>query len=157
MANGNNFREKILLKNYSLSASLKSRNKSDEHFENVLKRLSLEEVIALKIELSMKEANSIFLGIPFYSNCAHIMKTGVLLSAISVGGSLKHAAAVVGLTEGEYLRAVSKYNIKSYFKEEIFKYLKPEDIGRKIYETRKEIARLKKEKQRELDGDKNIQ
>jgi hypothetical protein len=148
---------RFLLKEYSLSASLKKKNKSDEHFENVLKRLSLEEVIALKIEVNLREANTLFLGIPIYKNISHSAKIGVLLAAISASNSLKEAGAVIGLTEFEFVKRMVKYRMSSYFNDEIKKLKNYDrDMAKELHNMRKELKKLKQESQNELDISKDV-
>ena len=51
-------------KSYSLTRELRSDNKSNDQFEVMLNNLSLEEIIALKLELSAKVAG----GFIWYTN-----------------------------------------------------------------------------------------
>ena len=53
-------------KNYSISKKLKLENRIDEDFEARLNNLSLEDIIALKLELSSKTYKGKFYGLQLY-------------------------------------------------------------------------------------------
>ena len=52
--------------NYSLTNKLRSDNRSNEEFEVMINNLSLEEVIALKLELSSTRFGFKLYGIPLW-------------------------------------------------------------------------------------------
>ncbi len=53
-------------KNYSISNKLKKERRSNDEFEIMLSSLTLEEVIALKLELSTKPVSNRLYGIPLW-------------------------------------------------------------------------------------------
>ena len=70
-------------KYYSVSKKLLRENKTSLEFENKLNSLTLEEIIALKLELSMKIAGTPIYGIPLWRSIRDICKDAMLKVALS--------------------------------------------------------------------------
>jgi di/tripeptidase len=84
---------------YSFSKFLRSNNKSSDEFEFMLNNLSLEEVIALKLELSAKTINGKLYGFYLWNNINKIVRESVVLFAVSSTRSLDQAQALLGLKD----------------------------------------------------------
>ena len=105
-------------KNYSLARKLRSENKSNDQFEVMLNNLSLEEVIALKLELAAKVAGGFLYGIPIWKNMQLVVKDALLKYALSATSSKKEAARFLGLNFRNFTTIIKKFNSESYFENE---------------------------------------
>ena len=104
-------------KDYSVLNKLKKENKINKNFELVLNNLSLEEIIALKLEVASKGFGSKMYGIPLWRSMPYIINDALLKYALSACRSKKEAARFLGITKQELSKAVKKYDIESYFEE----------------------------------------
>ena len=78
---------------YSVISKLRKEKRSSEEFEIVLNALSLEEVIALKLELSAKNAfKGKLYGIPLWSSMVNIVHDALLKYALSATKTKKETA-----------------------------------------------------------------
>mgnify|MGYP004457988887 CR=1 FL=1 len=92
----NNMTSKYKL--YSISSNLRSNNKSSDEFEIALNALSLEEVIALKLELSSRTLNSKMYGFNLWKNL-----------------STKDASRYLGINLRTLNNLIKKHKIENYF------------------------------------------
>ena len=84
----------------------------------LINNLTLEDLIAIKLELSCTLVKNKLYGIDFWSNSCYIIREALLKFAISVSRSKKDAARFLGLDLREFNTQYKKYNIESYFKED---------------------------------------
>ena len=103
-------------KHKNISLSLRSKGKSSEEFENMLSALSMEEVLALKLELSAKMTNGKLFGIPILKGLQHIIREAAILFAHSAGKTNNEAASILGITNWQYRQLMKKYKIREFFK-----------------------------------------
>ena len=103
---------------YSISKKLRKENKSTEEFELMLNSLSLEDVIALKLELATKPFGGICYGIPIWYSTREIVQDAMLKMALSATRSKREAARVLGLDPQEFRKLIKKYNTESFFEED---------------------------------------
>ncbi len=103
------------VKNFSISKKLKSELKINEEFEIMLASLSLEEIIALKLELAAKAVNGYMYGIPIWYTLPTIVKDAVLKFSFSAARSKKEAARFLGIDIMSFNNLVNNYRIKSFF------------------------------------------
>ena len=83
----------------------------------LINNLTLEDLIAIKLELSCALVRNKLYGIDFWSNSCYIIREALLKFSISVCKSKKDAARFLGLDLREFNTQYKKYNIESYFKE----------------------------------------
>ena len=84
--------------------------------------LTLEELIALKLELSVNFLKSKrFVGFPIWSSIGNITKDALLRFALAQGVNYRHCALILGITEQRFHQMLKKYNTKKYFEESPFK------------------------------------
>jgi len=83
----------------------------------LINNLTLEDLIAIKLELSCALVKNKLYGLDFWSNSCYIIREALLKFAISVSRSKKDAARFLGLDLREFNTQYKKYNIESYFKE----------------------------------------
>jgi hypothetical protein len=83
----------------------------------MINNLSLEEVIALKLELSSTRFGFKLYGIPLWYSIKEMVQDAMLKYALSSTRSKKEGARFLGLTPNEFRRLLKKYNIESFFNE----------------------------------------
>tara|TARA_R110002074_G_scaffold322609_2_gene493083 strand:+ start:55 stop:429 length:375 start_codon:yes stop_codon:yes gene_type:complete len=105
-------------KHYSISKHLRKNFKSNDEFEVMLNNLSLEEVIALKLELASKSAGGSLYGIPLWRSLKQIVEDAVLKYSLSVTRTRTEMARLLGLRKIELRKLNWIYKPKSYFEEE---------------------------------------
>ena len=84
----------------------------------MLASLSLEEVIALKLELATKAVNGYMYGIPIWYTLPTVIKDAVLKFSYSAARSKKEAARFLGIDIISLNNLLIKYNIRSFFDKE---------------------------------------
>ena len=103
---------------YSIANKLKSENKTDEKFEVMLSALTLEEIIALRLELAAKAVNYKLYGSNIWQNLPNIVQESVLRYAYSAARTKGEAASFLGLDKSVFKKLLKKYNITNYFSKE---------------------------------------
>lgn len=103
---------------YSISKVLREQNKSNDYFEILLNNLSLEEIIALKLELGFKAIGFPLNGYPIWRSLNYILRDAILKYALSSADSKRAAARMLGIEPGVFFRMLKKYNTRRYFSEE---------------------------------------
>ena len=94
---------------------LRNEKKTTEEFEILLSNLSLEEVIAIKLELSCKTLNSPVFGLPIWEQLDEIVRDAVLKFAVSTTKTTSEAAAFLGMSQDTLWKLIKKYQIWNYF------------------------------------------
>ena len=92
-------------KNYSITKKLRKDKKSNEEFELMLNNLSLEELIALKLELSTVTVANRLYGIPLWSNITNIVQDAIIKYALSATRTQQEAMRFLGLKESHFMAA----------------------------------------------------
>lgn len=106
------------INNYSISKVLREQNKSNDVFEIQLANLSLEELIALKLELGFKAIGFPLYGFPVWRSVPLIAKDAVLKYVLASSNSKEQAMRILGLDPVRFFKLLKKYKIRDYFKEE---------------------------------------
>ncbi len=104
-------------KYYSTSRSLRIAGKSSEDFEAMLSNLTLEEIIALKLEISAKMINNKLYGFDLWKSVPRIARDAVLKFAYSATQSKADACRVLGIKPAELSKLIKIYDIENYFLE----------------------------------------
>lgn len=89
----------------------------------MVRKLTLEELIALKLELSFAKANVAIMGLPLYTNLRKITLQALLYFAMSISDTYRHASSSIGMEHSKFKKLVRKYRIIKYFDEEYYQYL----------------------------------
>ena len=103
---------------YSISNKILKDKKISDEFEVMINSLTLEEVIALKLELSTRSLRGKFYGFPIWKSLPEITRDAVLKYALSSKRSKKEAARFLGITVSELNKNLKQYNTESFFKNE---------------------------------------
>ena len=102
-------------KHFNVSKTLRKENKSDDRLEMMLSNLSLEEVIALKLEISSRSVGNRLYGLPIWHSLNHIIKESVLKYAVSATKTKGEAMRFLGLKPVDFGKLMKKYDIESFF------------------------------------------
>ena len=103
------------IKYYSISKKLKREKLITEDFEVMLNNLSLEEIIALKLELASKVVKGKLYGFNIYNSLPAIAKDAAIKYAISACKTKKTAAAFLGISYRRLKQLQREYNVYGYF------------------------------------------
>jgi len=96
---------------YSTINKLKKEKKIDEVFLSRISSLTLEEVIAIKLETAARFVNHKLYNFPIWKSLHNICREAVLHFALSSTRSLNDAASFLGITSAELKDNLKKYAI----------------------------------------------
>ena len=102
---------------YSIINKLKSEKKITDSILNNINNISLEDLIAIKLELSTRYLYGKFYGIPIWRLTRHAVTDALLKTALSIARTKKEAARFLGVDYMEFNRYIKKYNTISFFEE----------------------------------------
>jgi hypothetical protein len=105
-------------KHYSVVNKLLREEKINERFLGILNYLSLEELIALKLEMAAKSSGGDIFGIPIWNSLRDICRDAALKFALSATRTRAEAATFLGISISTFKDYVDKYDIKTYFEED---------------------------------------
>ena len=101
---------------YSVSNKLRTEKKINEEFEIMLSSLTLEDIIALRLELAARAVNGNLYGLNIWQNLPTIVKAALLRYTYSSSRPHGDAAAFLGIDKSNLKRLLKKFNIKNFFK-----------------------------------------
>ena len=104
---------------FSVSQKLRRERKSSDEFEFMLGQLSLEEIIALKLELTAKILGGKYYGFQLWSAMPKIVKYALVIYAISASNSDADAAELLNMPSTRWAMIKKAYRSKEYFEEEL--------------------------------------
>jgi DNA-binding protein Fis len=96
---------------YSIINKLKDQNKVNDQLLTCINNLTLEDLIAVKLELSTNLLNHRLYGLDIWNNMNSITKEAVLKFSLSVTKNKTDAARFLGITQQNFRRALKNYNI----------------------------------------------
>ena len=83
--------------NYSIINKLKSEDKITDNTLNNINNISLEDLIAVKLELSTRYLYGKFYGLPIWRLTRHAVTDALLKTALSIARTKKEAARFLGV------------------------------------------------------------
>ena len=107
--------KKITTKSKSIIKVLKDQNILNDSLLVSLNSISLEDLIAVKLELAANDINNRLYGFDVWRALPNIVKEATLKFAISSTKSKKDASRFLGLTYLEFLNICKKYQINKFF------------------------------------------
>ena len=110
--------KKTKTKYYSILNKLKKENKINKEFESIISNLTLEDIIAVKLELSTRPVKNRLYGVPIWDNLGRITQEAVLKYAVSATRTQGEAMRFLGLRHTHFNKLIKKYKIHSFFNEE---------------------------------------
>ena len=97
--------------NTSIITNLKDQALITDETLVAINAISLENLIAVKLELACNHINNRLYGFDIWRNSIYIVKDALLKFAISTTRSKKDAARFLGLTYADFRLACKKFNI----------------------------------------------
>jgi len=110
-------KERNTIKNKSIASKLIDDGIASEELLVLFNSISLEDIIALKLELSSKILKNRFYGFDIWRNSGYIVKDALLKFAISNTNSKKDAARFLNLDYSSFSRLIKKFKVDKYFNE----------------------------------------
>ena len=101
--------------NKSVINILKDQNLINDSILVCLNNLTLEDIIAIKLELSANYLNNRPFWFDMWRKSGYIIKEAFLKFALSTTNSKKDAARFLGLTYSDFKKAVKKYKVTNFF------------------------------------------
>tara|TARA_R100000008_G_scaffold13821_1_gene6756 strand:+ start:639 stop:977 length:339 start_codon:yes stop_codon:yes gene_type:complete len=108
-------KERNTIKNKSIASKLIDDGIASEELLVLFNSISLEDIIALKLELSSKILKNRFYGFDIWRNSSYIVKDALLKFAISNTNSKKDAARFLNLDYASFSRLIKKFKVDKYF------------------------------------------
>ena len=96
---------------YSFSNKLRKEGKTNIQFEVMLNSLTIEDLIALKLELASAPIKGKLYGYPVWKSTFYIVKEALLKFSLSACNSQKEAANLLGISVSELRRNIKQFNI----------------------------------------------
>ena len=104
----------------SIISKLKDNNLVSDDLLVLVNNLSLEDIIALKLELSSKLLKNRMYGFDIWRNSKYIVQEAILKFSISATESKKDAARFLNLDYVAFSKLVKKYKIQDFFENKSF-------------------------------------
>ena len=103
--------------NYSIVNKLKSDGKLTTQTINNINNISLEDLIAIKLELTTRYTCGKFYGMPVWRITRHTIIDALLKTGLSIAKTKKEAARFLGVDYMDFNRYIKKYKTESFFEE----------------------------------------
>jgi hypothetical protein len=102
-------REKI--KKRSFISKLKNEGRINENFLNIISDLTLEELIAIQIEMASRLFRGKLYGIPIWISMPRIVKEAMLHVAINSCKTKTDMCSFLGITLDQFNEIIKDYNL----------------------------------------------
>lgn len=107
---------KSINRDFSILRNLKKQKQLSYDLEILLNSLTIEEILALKLELSSKAVGDKLYGLPIWFSLQDIIKESMLLFALSATKTKGEASRFLGLTPKTFRQLCRKYELENYIK-----------------------------------------
>tara|TARA_R110000824_G_scaffold46692_1_gene133776 strand:+ start:484 stop:843 length:360 start_codon:yes stop_codon:yes gene_type:complete len=111
----NKLKKTFTTKSKSTIIKLQDESKITDPLLVLISSLTLEEIIAIKFELSCSDINNRLYGFDMWRSSSKIMKEAVLRFALSSTTSKSDTARFLGITYSELKMILKVYDLKDYF------------------------------------------
>lgn len=95
---------------FSFIEQLRKNGLSNDKFEIMLNNLRLEDIIAIKLELSCRNAAHHLYGVPIWASVSRIVKQSIFNFARSVNATSTEVCAFLGINLKTYYDLEKKFN-----------------------------------------------
>jgi len=102
-------------KNYSIINKFLSEDKISNSTLNNINNISLEDLIAIKLELATRYTCGKFYGMPLWKITRHTVVDALLKTGLSIAKTKKEAARFLGVDYMDFNRYIKKYKTESFF------------------------------------------
>jgi len=103
--------------NYSIIKKFKSENKITNSDLNTINNISLEDLIAIKLELTTRYLCGKFYGMPLWRIIRLTTTDALLKTALSISRTKKEGARFLGIDYSDFNKLIKKYNTESFFED----------------------------------------
>ena len=100
---------KVEEKKLSLLKKFKEEGKINSEFEIILSSISLEDLIALKLELSSRDFGGKLFGLPLLQSTKELVNDALLKFSFSASKTKKEGAALLGLSTKDYRQYLKRF------------------------------------------------
>ena len=100
---------------FSIINKLKLENKVTNKTLDGINNLALEDLIAIKLELSTRYTCGKFYGMPLWRITRHTIIDALLKTGLSIAKTKKEAARFLGLSSQHFNKLLKKYDVESFF------------------------------------------
>jgi hypothetical protein len=107
-----------LYKNYSIVNKFFKEEKVNANSLNHIDNISLEDLIAIKLELSTRILKGKYFGLNIMNSVKSIAIEAVLKAAVSICRTKKESAKFLGIEYTDFRKLIRKYDIESFFENE---------------------------------------
>jgi hypothetical protein len=83
----------------------------------MLNNLTLEDIIALKLELVNKTVGTNLYGLPIWTSLTYIVRDAILRYALAVSPSKTKAIQFLGIEKKMFYRYLTNYGLRDYYKD----------------------------------------
>jgi len=108
-------RKNTKYESYSIINKLKSEGVITNNTLNNINNISLEDLIAIKLELATRYTCGKFYGMPLWKITRHAVVDALLKTGLSIARTKKEAARFLGLDYMDFNRYIKKYKTESFF------------------------------------------
>jgi len=103
--------------NKSVIRLLKEKNLVNDKLLVCINQLSIEDLIAIKLELSANNINNRLYGLPVWKNLTNLVKDAIFKYAYSATRTQMEAMRLLGLTANHFHKLKKRYDPISYFED----------------------------------------
>ena len=100
---------------YSLIKVHRENGRLNEELEISINSFSLEELIAIKLELAAQNFNSKMFGIPIWYSLKNVVQDALLKFALSSTKTKREGARLLGILPADFRNLLKKYETESFF------------------------------------------
>lgn len=101
--------------NLSVIQKFKEQNKINDETLVILNTFTIEDLIAIKLELSANNINNRLYGLDIWKKSDYIIKDAMLKFAVSTTKSKKDAARFLGVSYSEFNSLYKRYELEKFF------------------------------------------
>ena len=101
--------------NLSVIQKFKDQNKINDETLVILNTFTIEDLIAIKLELSANNINNRLYGLDIWKKSDYIIKDALLKFAVSTTKSKKDAARFLGVSYSEFNSLYKRYQLEDFF------------------------------------------
>ena len=107
-----------LYEKYSIINKYKKEDKLNNSILTYINNLSLEDLIAIKLELSTRILSGKYYGLPLWHSIRHLTADAILKTAVSVCRTKSEASRFLGMDYTDFRKLIKKYKTESFFEDE---------------------------------------
>jgi len=104
--------------NLSVIQKFKDQNKINDETLVIINTFTIEDLLAIKLELSANNLNNRLYGLDIWKKSDYIIKDAMLKFAVSTTKSKKDAARFLGVSYSEFNSLYKRYKLEDFFNNE---------------------------------------